>query len=86
MLESPGDLLEELSRAHRLRWTHVEELLALILEQLVDVTYYTAATSAAFTKDGTPPPLPRRRFRYPRPNAPKPKASSFDEIRRFFRR
>lgn len=85
MLYAPGELYEQLTRAHRTRWTHGDELLALILEQLdriANVTEYVHADPK--TRPGKVP----KPFRYPRPNRPAPdrRPSTIAEIRRFFKR
>lgn len=84
LVELPGDLFAEMIRAHSRRWTHSDELLALILERL-DALY--SLTEFVNTKESSrprrlPPPL-----RYPRPGPkPKPKYSTPAEVRAFFAR
>lgn len=83
MLHAPGELFEELVEAHRHRWTHTDELLALILTKLDELTIVTARAW------GDPKKMPRtapRPFTYPRPNQPKKRRSSLAEIRAFFAR
>jgi hypothetical protein len=71
-------------RAHRLRWTHSDELLALILEQL-DALY--KLTEHVNTDPKKRPARMPRAFRYTRPMPPpKPRYSTPDEVRRFFAR
>lgn len=79
-MHAPGDLFEELAAAHRVRWTHADELLALILEKLDHLYGFTVQ---AWAKD---PPRQRPPFRYPRPAIFKPRRATLDEIRAFFRR
>lgn len=73
-----------MQRAHSRRWTHSEELLALILERLdalYNLTEYVN-TKAERRSSKLPKPL-----RYPRPGPkPKPKYSSPAEVRAFFAR
>lgn len=71
-------------RAHRFRWTHSDEILALILERL-DALYNL--TEFVYTdKQRRPSRLPKP-LRYPRPTPrPKPRYSTPDEVRRFFAR
>lgn len=79
----PGELFDELSRAHRRRWTHGDELLALILEKLDQLLIVTVRAYSDPKKLSGPTPTP---FRYPRPAAPpRRQGSTPTEIRRFFR-
>jgi len=84
VLECPGDLYEELVRAHRLRWTHAEELAALTVEQLDRVVFLLTVLASSWIKGDLP--QQSRPFRYPRPNAPKPRPATVNEIARFFGR
>lgn len=80
-MNAPGELLEELTQAHRFRWTHTDELLALILERLDNLATLTHIVNMK------PEDRPRRipaPYRYPRPATPRRRPSSLDEIRRFF--
>lgn len=81
-MHAPGDVFEELAAAHRDRWTHTDELLALLLEKLDQLYGFTVQ---AWAKN---PPRHRPPFRYPRPArlAPKPRRSTIEEIRAFFRK
>lgn len=70
--------------AHRERWTHTDELLALTLEKLDELVILTARIHTDPKKASAKPPRP---FRYPRPIAPpKPRRATLDEIRAFFKR
>lgn len=70
--------------AHRERWTHADELLALILEKLDELVIVTARVWSDPKKTPAKMPTP---FRYPRPvTPPAPRRASLDEIRAFFRR
>lgn len=83
MLNAPGELFEQLVVAHQQRWTHADELLALILTKLDELTILTARAW------GDPKKMPRkvpRPFIYPRPNQPKKRRSTLAEIRAFFAR
>lgn len=83
-MHAPGDLLEELARAHGNRWTHVEELLALTVEKLDELSIlFVAAWS-----DQRSRPRPRAPYRYPRPHARqlRRRRATLDEVRAFFRR
>lgn len=82
MLYAPGEVFDALSRAHRRRWTHSDELLALLLEKLDELTIMFAAAWGDPKKTKA-----RKPFHYPRPNAStqRKKASTPEEIRRFFR-
>lgn len=81
-MEAPGELLDELARAHRLRWTHSDELLALILEKLDELHLTTVRVFSDPKKSGRMP----KPYRYPRPHLrPRRKGSAPAEIRRFFR-
>lgn len=84
MLNAPGELFEELSRAHRAKWTHSDELLALILQKIDELVITTGRAWS------DPKKIPRRAprpYRYPRPTEKnrKRKGSTPEEIRRFFR-
>lgn len=83
-MNAPGELLDQLARAHGNRWTHSDELLALVVEKLDELSIlFVQAWSDAKSK-----PKPRRPFRYPRPHArqlTKPRAT-LDDVRAFFRR
>ena len=84
MLHAPGELFVELTRAHAQRWTHADELSALILEKLDELVILTARAWS------DPKKIPRkapRPYRYPRPHGQtkKRKGSTPEEIRRFFR-
>lgn len=85
MLNAPGDLLDELARAHRTRWTHSDELLALILERLDALFIYTVRAWSDPKKVPHQAPTP---YRYPRPNTPKRRRrmSTPGEIMRFLKR
>jgi len=80
VLNAPGDLFDELARAHRRRWTHTDELLALILEKIDELLITTARLWSK--PDGS---RPRKPYRYPRPHAERRRGSTPAEIRRFFR-
>ena len=85
MLNAPGELFEELARAAGHRWTHTEELLALILEHLDALLIVTQWAWGDPKKLSRRPPKP---YRYTRPIERGPQAhrrSTVDEIRRFFR-
>jgi len=70
--------------AHRERWTHTDELLALTLEKLDELVILTGRAWSDPKKISSRPP---KAFRYPRPIAPpKPRRASLDEIRSFFKR
>ena len=81
MLHAPGELLEALETAHRERWTHADELLALLLEKLDQLVN---TVEVAWMKDAKQ----RMLMRYPRPvdrRKKRRKTSPAEEIRRFFR-
>lgn len=82
MLGAPGELLEELTRAHELRWTHADELLALVVEKLDELLIATVKLWSKPTGGRTPRP-----YRYPRPALRRQsrKGSTPEQIRRFFR-
>lgn len=80
-MNSPGELLVELDRARFTKWTHSDEILALILERLDALYNLTEFVWSDPKKRPTRMPKP---FRYRRPAAPKPKPSTLSEIRRFF--
>lgn len=81
-MHAPGELLEELSRAHAHRWTHNEELLALVVEKVDELCIITATAWGDPKKRPARMPTP---FRYPRPGKKKRlRRSSLEEIRRFF--
>ena len=62
------------------RWTHNEELLALVLEKLDELVLMTAKVWGAKQK------LPKP-YRYPRPHAPqRQRPATLGEIRAFFAR
>lgn len=82
-MHAPGELLDELARAHGSRWTHTEELLALTVEKLDELSIlFVAAWSSDRQRK------PRAPFRYPRPNARQLKRTraTLDDVRAFFRR
>lgn len=84
-MEAPGELFDELVRAHRLRWTHSDELLALLVEKLDELVILTARVFSDPKKlGGARAPKP---YRYPRPHVRtrRRKGSTPEEIRRFFR-
>jgi hypothetical protein len=71
-------------RAHRRRWTHSEELLALILERLDALYNLTEFVNMKESKRPSKLPKP---LRYPRPGPkPKPRYSTPAEVRAFFAR
>jgi len=83
VLHAPGELFAELSRAHRHRWTHADELLALILQKLDELVIITGRAYSDPKKVPARAPKP---YRYPRPvEAKKTRGASPAEIRRFFR-
>jgi len=70
--------------AHRTRWTHADELLALVLEKLDELTILTARAHSDPKKIPKKAPKP---FRYPRPVKPAaPRPATISEIRAFFAR
>lgn len=76
-------MLEELVRAHRQRWTHSDELLALVLEKLDELVITFGLANTAKKDRPARPPKP---YRYPRPTLPKPiKRSTPAEVLAFFR-
>jgi hypothetical protein len=72
-------------RAHRNRWTHSDELLALILERL-DALY--SLTEVVNMKPKSRPSRMPKPYRYPRPalRRKKPKYSTPEQVRAFFAR
>lgn len=78
-------MLAELAGAHRRRWTHADELLALILERL-DALYNL--TEHVNTKQSARRSRLPKAYRYPRPKPPRAKVrySTPDEVRAFFKR
>lgn len=84
VLNAPGDLFEELARAHATRWTHTDELLALLLETVDDLRRITILANTDPKKRPSKQPTP---YRYPRPTSSTPakrRPATPDEIRRFF--
>lgn len=73
-----------MERAHRRRWMHSDEILALILERLDALHNLTAHV---WTDPKQRPSRMPKPFRYRRPVAPpRPKPSTLDEMKRFFGR
>lgn len=73
-----------MQRAHSHRWTHSEELLALILERLDALYNLTEYVNTKPDRRSSKLPKP---LRYPRPGPkPKPRYSTPDEVRAFFAR
>lgn len=69
-------------RAHSRRWTHADELLALILERLDAL--YNLTEIVNMEKSKRPSRLPKP-IRYQRPGPkPKPRYSTPAEVRAFF--
>ena len=70
--------------AHRKRWIHADELLALVLEKLDELVILTVRVNS------DPKRLPKKApkpYRYPRPVKPtRAPPATLDEIRTFFRR
>lgn len=85
MLNAPGDLLEQLVYAHQHRWTHTDELLALLLQKLDQLYLFTVRAWADPKKlpHNMPPP-----FEYRRPHAvaEPERPATVEEIRAFFAR
>lgn len=80
MLHAPGELLDALTRAHSTRWTHADELLALAVEKLDELSILMVQL---WTKN---PGQARKPFRYRRPIVKAATTSPMSEIRRFFGR
>ena len=84
LVDISGELLAEMQRAHAHRWTHSDELLALILERL-DALF--TLTQFINTKESARPRKIPAPYRYSRPGPkPKTKYSSPAEVRAFFAR
>ena len=82
ILHAPGEVFEALAVAHRDRWTHTDELLALLVEKVDELTILTAQ----IWSDPKKSPKPPKPYRYPRPAAitKKPKKATHEEILAFF--
>jgi len=64
VLHAPGELLDELARARGNRWTHTEELLALVLEA---VDRLRIDMLMQWSDPKSRPARAPRPYRYPRP-------------------
>jgi len=80
VLHAPGELFEALELERRAHWTHADELLAILVQKLDELTNLFERANFKDAKI-------RRPFRYPRPSEQntKRKGSTPEQIRKFFR-